>query len=345
MRILIVKLSSIGDVVHALPAAALIRRTLPSAEINWVVERRAAAILKDSPAIDRLIEIDSRRWRKRPASGATIREIREKLLGLGKKSRPIDIAFDFQGLIKSGMVARVSGAKCRIGFETLDLREKASRIFLTQQVDTIDRAHVIEKNLALVCAATGCDRNSSVYEFPIAVSPDDCAFAEKIVARLGRFAIINPGGGWKTKLWPTDRYAMIADWLRETFNLASAVTFGPGEEAMAEAVTRGAKTGAAIAVASSLKQFVALARRAELFVGGDTGPLHIAAACATPIVGIYGPTSPARNGPFDQRDVTVGIDLWCRTNCYRRSCWHWRCMEIPVAEAQRAITTRLENKD
>jgi ADP-heptose:LPS heptosyltransferase len=138
---------------------------------------------------------------------------------------------------------------------------------------------------------------------------------------------------------------MIADWLRETFNLASAVTFGPGEEAMAEAVTRGAKTGAAIAVASSLKQFVALARRAELFVGGDTGPLHIAAACATPIVGIYGPTSPARNGPFDQRDVTVGIDLWCRTNCYRRSCWHWRCMEIPVAEAQRAITTRLENKD
>jgi lipopolysaccharide heptosyltransferase I len=349
MRILIVKLSSIGDVVHALPAVASIRRALPHAQIQWAVERRAGAILEGSLAIDQLIEIDTRQWRRSPLARATAAEIRSSIARLKNPSgddAPPDVAIDFQGLIKSGFIAWASGAKRRVGFCSLDLRERASRIFLTHQAATADKQHVIEKNLALARAAIDVEMDDSLeYEFPIAVSAEDEAFAAKEASLSSlRFAIINPGGGWKTKLWPAERYGQIADWLSKEVGLSSIVTCGPGEENLAQAVVTYSRTGAARTVTSSLKQFVALARRAALFVGGDTGPLHLAAAAGAPIVGLYGPTSPLRNGPFDKRDITVGLDLWCRADCHRRSCWHWRCMDIELSEVQRAILKRLEKK-
>lgn len=358
MRILIVKLSSIGDVVHTLPAAALLRRALPDARIAWVVERRASEIINDSPAIDELIELDTRAWRKDFLTGSTIGDMRAQLNQLRKSPNlngagHADIAIDFQGLIKSGLVAFASRANRRIGFETGDLREKASKLLLTEQVETSEFNHVIEKNLALARAAIGhsatkpaAEENDSSngYEFPIAVSPDDEQCVEAAIEnQRGPFVIINPGGGWPTKLWPSERYAQLADWLRSDCGLASFVTFGPGEEALAQAVASKARSGAVRPLASTLKQFVALARRAALFVGGDTGPLHLAAASGAPIVGLYGPTSPERNGPFDPRDVTVGRDLWCRAECHRRSCWHWECMDIPMNDVKRAVLKRLAN--
>jgi lipopolysaccharide heptosyltransferase I len=343
MRILIVKLSSIGDVVHTLPAAALLRRSLPDAHISWVVERRASAILKGSTVIDELIEIDSRAWRKNLFNDSTKNEIHEKL-GLIKG---VDLAIDFQGLIKSGLVAFASKAKRRIGFETSELREKASRLFLTEQIGTSDIKHIIDKNIALARAAFESNNDlqkritSADYEFPISVSCEDEAYIEGITGDQKSFAILNPGGGWPTKLWPAEHFGQIADWLREEYKMRSFVTYGPGEESLAQSVASASQSGSARVIASTLKQFVALARRASLFVGGDTGPLHIAAACRTPIVGLYGPTSPERNGPFDARDVTVGLNLWCRPNCHRRSCWHWECMNISVSAVRKAIATRL----
>lgn len=351
MNILIVKLSAIGDVVHTLPAVARIRRALPGARISWVVERKAAAILKDSPVIDRLIEIDTRVWRKRPFNKATITQIKEHIQRLrgSEKDEPVDIAIDFQGLLKSGVVARASGAPKRIGFESADLRESASRMFLTDQVETAHIAHVIEKNLALARAAVLVTGNDMVemkpgpasYEFPIEVSDQDERYVDEAVAEAGRFAILNPGGGWPTKLWPAERFGQVADELLTAHGIRSFITYGPGEEALAESVASSSRAGAAQTIASTLKQFVALARRAELFVGGDTGPLHLAAACGTPIIGLYGPTSPERNGPFDPRDLTIARDLWCRADCHRRSCWHWSCMDIPVGKVLEAISRRL----
>jgi heptosyltransferase-1 len=355
MRILIVKLSSIGDVVHTLPAAALIRRALPEAHISWVVERRASQILKGSAVIDELIEIDTRAWRKQGMSKATLEDIRSKLGHVrkgtndnnGAKANQIDVAIDFQGLIKSGIVALAAGAARRIGFETIELREKASRLFLNEQVSTSHATHVIEKNLALARTLIADERLfESSYEFPIHVSPEDDDYAAQVMAsRGGSFAIINPGGGWPTKLWPVERYGEIADWLWKERKTKSVVTYGPGEESMAEAVASSSRERAAEPVASTLKQFVALARRARLFVGGDTGPLHLAAASRTPIVGLYGPTSPERNGPFDRNDITIGRDLWCRSDCHRRSCWHWECMDIPVSEVIGAISKRFGTED
>ena len=348
MRVLIVKLSSIGDVVHTLPAAALLRRVIPGARIAWVVERRAGAILKDSPVIDELIEFDSRKWRTGLSNDSgESRAVSE----LGSDS--IDVAVDFQGLIKSGLLTLASRAKRRIGFETDDLREKPSRVFLTEQVETCGLKHVIEKNLALATAVlnglrTGLDDvpSNGSYEFPIALSAEDDQFAAAVIAEPtkngnNQFAILNPGGGWATKLWPSQRFGELADWLWSDCGLSSLVTFGPGEEELAREVVEHTRSKQVRAVQSTLKQYVALARRAALFVGGDTGPLHLAAASGTPIVGLYGPTSPERNGPFDPRDVTVGRDLWCRTECHRRHCWHWECMDISLSDVKSAILNRL----
>jgi lipopolysaccharide heptosyltransferase I len=348
MRIAIVKLSAIGDVVHALPAVAALRRALPAAHIVWVAEKRAAAILKDSPAIDVLIELDTRTWRRRWYSRATLSAVRERLAGL-RGGDAIDVAIDFQGLLKSGLVLKATRARRRIGFETADLREPLSRMFLNEQVATSRYAYVIDKNLALAGAVITNDREKAgeyfaadAYEFPIAVSPDDERFADEAISRRdARFAILNPGGGWPTKLWPAERFGALADHLFEEQGLVSYVTYGPGEEELARRVVANARSGAAQTIASTLKQYVALARRAALFVGGDTGPLHLAAATGTPIIGLYGPTSAERNGPFNPQDISLGRDLGCRIDCHRRSCWHWECMEIPVSAVARAAAIRL----
>jgi lipopolysaccharide heptosyltransferase I len=358
MRILIVKLSSIGDVVHTLPAAALIRRALPRANVIWVVDRRASAILKGSPVIDELIELDTKAWRKDFLTGSTLNELRTRMNQLRKGAElnggeSSDVAIDFQGLIKSGVVALASRATRRIGFETGELRERASKLFLTEQVETAAFRHVIQKNLLLARAAIANSAGhpnvkevvlNGDYEFPIAISAEDESFVDGAIGKQqSRFVIVNPGGGWSTKLWSPDMYAQLADWLCSDCGLASFVTYGPGEEDLAQAVASKVRGATARPLATTLKQFVALARRAALFVGGDTGPLHLAAAAGTPIVGLYGPTSPERNGPFDPKDIAVGRDLWCRTDCHRRSCWHWECMDIPLDDVKRAISLRLES--
>jgi len=205
------------------------------------------------------------------------------------------------------------------------------------------------KNLALALAVVKGNAEAEDewfdvrgYEFPIAVSAADERYAEEAMSQhAARFAILNPGGGWATKLWPAARFGELADHLYEQHGLVSYVTFGPGEEDLAQRVAANARSGAAQVIASTLKQFVALARRAALFVGGDTGPLHLAAAAGAPVVGIYGPTSPERNGPFNPRDITVGRDLWCREACHRRRCSHWECMDIPLSVVAHAATIRL----
>lgn len=338
MHVLIVKLSAIGDVVHAMPAVAALRREREDVRISWVAERSAAAILRDSPVIDRLIEIDTRSWRRSLLRRETQRALRSRLSSL--RSEPVDVAIDFQGLIKSAFVAFASGAPRRIGFETAALRESASRVFLTEQVPVDDRGHVIEKNIALV-RAFGIDAGGD-YEFPIAVTE---SAIQAIAARVPSegYVILNPGGGWPTKLWPAKSYGRLADTVRSKYGLSSLITFGPGEESLAEEVAASSESGSAIPFRCSLEEFVALARGARVFVGGDTGPLHLAAAAGTPIVGLYGPTSPLRNGPFDPRDRTIGRnDIDCRTDCYRRACDKWICMEISVEAVQRLIDARLQ---
>jgi lipopolysaccharide heptosyltransferase I len=343
MRLLFVKLGSIGDVVHALPALAAARRALPGAEISWVVERGAAEILRDNPLLENLIVADTKALRRVPVSGETLSATRRQLRRLRASS--FDSALDFQGLLKSALIARLSGARRTYGFTRANLREPASRFLLHEQIETPARAHVIEKNLALVAGALSVEvpTDPNDFEFPIATDESHEREADDSASYAGaRFAILNPGGGWVTKLWGAERFGALADALWTTHGLRSLVTHGPGETELARQVVASSRLGAARPVSLSLKGFYALAHRAQVYVGGDTGPTHLAIAAAAPVVGIFGPTEWWRNGSPRVEDIEVGrTDITCRVDCHRRSCSNWICMDIEVARVSEAVGERL----
>jgi lipopolysaccharide heptosyltransferase I len=346
MRILIVKLGSIGDIVHTLPALAAIRRARPRAKISWVVERRAAEILRDNPFVDRLIEVDTKALRRWPMSGETLLATRQQLRRLRASS--FDLALDFQGLLKSATIARLSGARRLYGFSREALREPASRFLLKSTVSIAPRTHVINKNLQLVAEALGIETPASPdeFEFPIATTPAHEREAEEAArgAEHG-YAILNPGGGWPTKLWSAEAYGGLADLLWAHHGLHSLITYGPGELELAKTVIASSRAGRARAVSLSLKGFYALAKSksARVYVGGDTGPTHLAVAAATPVVGLFGPTEWWRNGSPRPSDICVERnDIGCRTDCHRRACSVWVCMDIEVERVLEAVGERLQ---
>jgi heptosyltransferase I len=343
MRILIVKLGSIGDIVHTLPALAAIREALPASQITWAVERSTAEILKDNPVLDRLIEVDTKALRRGLMSGETLRAPRQQLRLL--RASAFDLALDFQGLLKSAMVARLSRARRVFGFARDSLREPASRILLHKTIQVPERLHVIRKNLAMAASALGISvpDQPEDFQFPIALNSSHEAEAERAASGTeGHFAILNPGGGWPTKLWSADKFGALADELWNHFRLHSLVNCGPGETELANQVLSNSKSGKARAVSVSLKGFFALAKMADVYVGGDTGPTHLAVAARTAIVGLFGPTEWWRNGSPFAADVCVERnDIGCREDCHRRSCSQWICMDIDVERVLNAVTDRL----
>jgi lipopolysaccharide heptosyltransferase I len=343
MRILIVKLGSIGDIVHTLPALAALREGFPDSEISWVVERNLSEILRDNPLLDRLIEVDTKALRRGLMSGETLRAPRQQLRRL--RASAFDVALDFQGLLKSASIARLSGARRVFGYSRAGLREPASSIFLSKRVSVPKHTHVIRKGLLLVEGAMGIPvpLDAERFSFPISVSPAaQNAASEAAKAAGGNYAILNPGGGWPTKLWSADRFGKLADALWSSYGLHSLVTYGPGEEALADAVGQSSETGKARPVNLSLKAFYSLAKGARVYVGGDTGPTHLAVAAGAPIVGLFGPTEWWRNGSPRAEDVCVERnDIDCRVDCHRRSCSKWICMDIEVERVFRAVEKRL----
>lgn len=343
MKILIVRLGSIGDIVHTLPSLAAIRRALPDAEVSWVVERRASEILRDNPLLDRLIVIDTKALRRGLMSGETLRAPRQQLRLL--RASAFDLALDFQGLIKSAMIARLSGARRVYGFARESLREPASRILLHETKGIAPQRHVIRKNLALVEAALGIvvPQDAEQMEFPIALDHDSEIEAEAATqGTSGQYAILNPGGGWPTKLWGAEKFGTLADELWNHFGLHSLITSGPGEDELVKRALSSSRSGKTKPVSVSLKGFCELAKGAQVYVGGETGPTHLAMAMRTPIVGLLGPTEWWRNGSIYAEDICVErTDIDCRENCHRRSCSQWICMDIDVERVLNAVSERL----
>lgn len=327
-RILIVRLGSLGDLIHALPAAVALRDAFPHAEIDWVVERAHAELLAMVPAVSRVIVLGDR-----TAGGwwTVIRELR---------ARRYDLAIDLQGLVKSAALARFSGARRVVGFDRAGLREPAARFLYSEHVVVGDRRHVIEKNLALVHGLTS--RPTIAVRFPLRepASPALEALREQGVKD---FAVLNPGAAWPNKRWPPQSFAAIARMIHDTYGWTPVVLWGPGEQAIAQAICDASGGVARSAPPTTLADLVAIARVSKLFVSGDTGPLHIAGATGTPIVALFGPTSPARNGPWDDRDVAISRYDSCACH-YKRACHRegaWCLADITVDEVTRAITTRV----
>lgn len=351
MKILIVKLSSIGDIVHTLPVLAAIRRELPRAEISWAVETRMAEILRGNELLKHLIEVDTRSLR----GGKIIEEI---LLDAGRQIKNLrisdfDIALDFQGLFKSAAIAKLSKAKKRFGFDKENLREPMSRFLLTDTVKVEKGIHVVRKNLALAEKALNIKFPTGNFEFPIFTHDEHKKEAQQIIEQTSEnFAILNPAGGWETKLWSAENFGELADRLWEENGIFSVVATAPNEKELAERVLFANKTGKVFHAAPGLKGFYELAKRARVYVGGDTGPTHLAVAASAPVVGIFGPTEWWFNGSTNPQDICVErTDLECRLNCNRRKkgswqkgeCGNWVCMEIEVETVFQAVKKRLKS--
>lgn len=341
MNILIVKLGSIGDIVHTLPALAALRHAFPEARIDWLVESRSKEILLGNVALDELVEVDTLRWRRRLWAPATWTEIAQCLGVL--RSRRYDAVFDFQGLWKSGVFSWLTRSPKRIGFARGHLRESGAGFFTHERLAPPDEVrHVIDRNLFLL-RAIGVE--SSERAFPIVVPDEMRSRADQGLSSLGLsdFVALNAGGGWPTKRWSPERYGALAAEIGREYDLPSLVLWGPGEGWLAERIVATSEGTAQRAPATTLREMIPYLERAQLFVGGDTGPLHIASARGVPVVGLLGPTDPARNGPFGEGDQVVWKGVPC-SPCYKRRCPGFdtvclRSMSVP--EVMTAVRKRL----
>jgi lipopolysaccharide heptosyltransferase I len=294
-RILIVRLSAIGDAIQTMPVACALRERFPDAFLAWAVESRAAVLLRGHEALDELIELP-RGWLKSPGG---VWRLRRRLRDL-----QFDTTIDVQSLTKSAILARLSAAKRRIGFGNPGGRE-LSKWFNNQRVDP-NATHVVDRYLELL-RPLGIE--SPAVRFQVPEPEVDRVAAERTISELGiaaGFAVINPGAGWPSKLWPTDRYAAVARHLGDAWHLPTLVVWaGEAERAMADEIANAAGTTVQIAPPTTLPQLAAIARRAKLFIGSDTGPLHLAAAVGTPCVGLYGPWPAARHGPYGPQNIAL----------------------------------------
>jgi len=329
MNLLIVRLGALGDIVHAIPAAAALRAALPGARIDWLVEAKHRAIIDLVTAVDRVVPLE------RP----TIRGWADVV----RRARQVryDVAFDFQGLMKSAVLARASGAARVAGFSIWHLREKTARPFYSETAAAAedDGGHVIQKNLHLL-RVVGIE--ASPVEFPIADVSSRALDEVRDQVGPDAFALINPGAAWPNKRWPPSRFGEVAAFLRDVRGVPSVVLWGPGEQELAQSVVAASNGAARSAPRTEICDLVALCRHAALIVSGDTGPLHIAAAVGTPAVALFGPTNPRRNGPWAPADVTVSRFDGCGCH-YERTCHEaaWCLESISVAEVTAAIQQRL----
>jgi heptosyltransferase I len=323
--LLIVRLSAMGDIIHTLPTAAALRVAFPHATLGWLVEERWAELLctlryprsgrrsAQRPLVDRVHSVNTAEWRRALFSFNTWQQIAVGLSEL--RGIRYDAAVDFQGAFRSALLARWSGAP--IVYGSAQAHENVASMFYTRQVlVNTTGTHVVEQAMALAEAVI---RTAGVpnainptdiiptptaempVEFP--VDPDAEAKIAGLTGDGSNFAILNPGAGWGAKRWPAERFGKVAAELAKD-GLCSLVNYGPGEEELAVAV-EAASEGAARKISCSVSELIALTRRACLFIGGDTGPMHMAAALKIPVVAIFGPTDPARNGPFGTRSIVL----------------------------------------
>ncbi|HLK34903.1 MAG TPA: glycosyltransferase family 9 protein [Terriglobales bacterium] len=323
-RLLIVRLSSMGDVIHALPAVMLLRRAFPSATLGWMIEERWSELLcapgtprlgprcAGRPLVDAVHAVNTQAWRSAAFSDETWREALASWREL--RAADYELAIDFQGAVRTALMGRWTGTPALIGFESP--REHAASLFYTHTVAAVG-VHVIEQNASLAAAVAGAPAELSPVEFPLDISIQESCDRHLRQHQMQQFAILNPGAGWLAKQWPAEGYGEVAQGLRE-LGLRSLVNFGPGEEGVARAVEQ-ASAGAAEAVPCSLSELIAFTRRAQLFVGGDTGPMHLAAALGVPVIALFGPTSPTRNGPFGTRNVVLRSPLSSATESSARA--------------------------
>ena len=346
-KFLIIRLGAIGDIVHSLPIASAIKDSNPNAEIVWLVESSYSEILKGNPDIDRVLTIDSKLLRKNfdiqrlLSFFSTLKELRD--------FKP-DVAMDPQGLIKSGILSFISGAKTRIGFEQHLCRERANAFFSTDYASPSNsKTHVIKKNLSLLKPLEIPIPEPKNFRFPLIETKDEFEKAESFYSdnnlKSNRpILIVHPGGGWVTKQWDPSRFASIADFWIELTRGTVLMTWGPGECEIVEEVSNSMNEDGLISPLCDIREIISLIRRGDFFLGGDTGPSHLAAVLGLECLTLMGPTDPQRNRPWGEKNSFLYHPLAC-SECYLRKCSYIECMSsISIEEAKNALEKMWKRK-
>lgn len=327
-RFLLVRLGSLGDVIHALPAAAALRDAFPSARIDWAIAPVWARILEGNPDLNQAVPFD-----RKTASGvaSTVRKLR---------AAHYTCAIDFQALYKSALLAYFSGAPRRIGFASSYAREGLATLCYTETYNPRG-PHKVDHNLTLAVAAGAQSPHPPRFPLSLRAEDEDAISRELSSRNISDFFVLNPGGGWRSKCWPPERYAQLHRALIDRFPWRGIVTYGPGEESLAQAVIEASGNAPPIALPLKLGPLMALFRRAKIMISADTGPLHLASALGAPVVGLYGPTDPARNGPFSACDVIVRNPGSTETTYDRGASFSPAMLSITVEQVAAAVERRI----
>ena len=291
-RFLVVRLGSLGDIVHAFPAVSALRETFPIAEISWLTHPKWELLVRSSNLATDIWTVDTRDW--------------HNLRGILKRLREhrFDTAIDYQGLWKSAAIPFLAGVPERIGFSSPTIREAGVPILYSKRVKVNSAAHVADQNGELSLQAGTRTKTADVR---VEVSDDDhrVVRARLLAENVVDYIVISPGGGWRSKCWPTERFGQLAKQILQEFGMRCVINVGPGEEDLADTVLRSAEGAQPVSFTGSLGQLMALLKDATAVVAGDTGPLHLADALGTCVVAIFGPTDPARNGPYRHSGVVL----------------------------------------
>jgi lipopolysaccharide heptosyltransferase I len=322
---LIIRLSSLGDIIHTLPAFSALRKNFPKARISWIAENNGKEILDLVPGIDEIIVASSPGWRK-------------------KIKNRNQVALDFQGLLKSGLIAFLSRAKKRIGFSRKNLKEPFASVFYTDRLEPIpEEGHVISKNLKLL---SKIGIHEERYEFPLQI-PEE--LSESVRKKLRNFVysedkkliVFNLGAAWETKRWFPEKWIRLIEMVKKDKFFSVLLWGNEKERELALAVNK--ETRVALAPFLTIKEVIALIKESTLLVSGDTFALQAACALSVRVVGIFGPTNPIRNGPFSPTDRIVYPQLDC-SPCYQRTCRTMECLKkISPEEVAAQVLQTLEN--
>jgi lipopolysaccharide heptosyltransferase I len=332
-KILILKFSALGDIVHTLPVAATIRQSLPDSHIVWMVEERFQSLLFDNPDINEIIPLRTKVWRKNWNS-QSFREILDTIKTL--RQHKFDIVLDLHGLIKSGIIAGLSGASMRVGFHKKNCKEKVSALFTNKKAPYMaEGRHVVDMYLALLQTALGKTEEKKVFSLPIPEEADEKSrqlFAQNSDLTDRPVIGINPGAGFTSKQWELNRFAKLADRISAELGYSILLTWGPGEESKVQQISNQMEQKNWIAPPTSILESIALYKRMALLVSCDSGPLHLAAALGIPTVSIFGPTDPKRNGAYGVDHEAVYKVLSC-SFCWKKTC------PLGTQECMKQVTT------
>jgi lipopolysaccharide heptosyltransferase I len=313
-RILIVKPSSLGDIVHALPILKPLRQRFPGAKISWLVMPAFASLLEGHPQIDRVIPFERKRlasWWRNPLALLHLFDLRQEL------RNQFDLVIDLQGLLRSAWLTYLTKSPVKVGF---DNAREGSRWFYSHRVPVpSDDVHAVDRYLS-VAEALRCEKLPA--EFVFASNESDRSAVTAMLNGIDRFAVLMPGTNWVTKRWPSEYFAQTVAPLREQFGLKVIVAGGADIAALASQIPADLN----LAGKTNLRQLVALLERSDLVIANDSGPMHIAAALGKPLVTMYGPTNPLRTGPYAREDSVIRVDIPC-SPCYSRQCSHISCMK------------------